>query len=413
LERPWLKIASFAFLSASACLVFQFLPFGIRPLDVLAYGAIIFALLRELPLRERFLTVVSVTVLLNIQELSASFLAAVASHGFTGSSKISHDPRELAPFMLAASALVALAAAAMQRFAKHPGRRILQFLRLRHNRLLFGLVLLQFIVIFAASMLFIFAADLDPSGAAYLTVTAMAVNLVLTLLILRLITTEKNRAILSTQDTYIEEIHHLFTTIRGQRHDFLNHVQVIRSFLRTGKLQELEKYVAELVGEIVEINDLLQVGDPALAALIKSKMVYAVDRKIDFRYSFEHMDRISRSIASVDYVKIAGNLIDNAIDEVMSRPREERWIEVTGWTDEDHFYLSVSNPAPPMSSEEMERMLVPGYTTKSDSGHTGIGLSIVRERVRFYKGELDVAREEGSILSFRIKLPLRMRAVAP
>lgn len=411
LDRPWFKMALFAALSAVSFSIFLLLPPEWRPLTFLGYGSVILALLRELPLRDRILTVVSLTVAFNLLELAAAFLAV--SSGGADSTGLLADPRKLTPYLLTASALIAAVAAVMQRYRRHPGRRVHQFLHLRHNRLLFSCVLLLCGNIVAASTLFYFGMGHFSIGAVFLFFAAMSANLILVFLILRLMTTEKNRAVLSAQDTYIEEIHHLFTTIRGQRHDFLNHVQVIRSFVRTGKIKELDKYVTELVGEIVEINDLLQVGEPALAALIKSKMVYAVDRKIDFRYSFERMDRIGRSIASVDYVKIAGNLIDNAIDEVLSRPREERWIEVSGWTDDDHFYLSVSNPASELSAEAKERMFAPGYTTKSDTGHTGIGLSIVRDRVRFYQGELDVSTREGCVLSFRIKLPLRMRAIVP
>jgi sensor histidine kinase regulating citrate/malate metabolism len=140
-------------------------------------------------------------------------------------------------------------------------------------------------------------------------------------------------------------------------------------------------------------------------------MVYAVDRKIDFRYSFEGMDRIGVGIASVDYVKIAGNLLDNALDEVLERPSEERWVEIAGWTDESNVYLTVSNPVTSVTEEQKSNMFRPGFTTKGDVGHTGLGLSIVKERVVHYRGDLDVQTEGDRVLSFRVRLPLRMQSI--
>lgn len=407
--RMWVKLAWFSALSALVFMTLLLLPEALRPLSLLGYGGLVLLLFRELPFRDRILAVATLTVLFNALEITIAFLTV--SLGIVEQEGLAADPRSVMKYLFVGNAIIAAAAVAMHRYGVSPGKRMHAFLRQRRNRLLSSLVLLFVGNMVAASMVFYYIMEENPFFAGYSLFAAAIISVAILLFIIRSVTAEKNQAILKTQETYVEEIHNLFTTIRGQRHDFLNHVQVIQAFVRKGKTKELDRYVSELVGEIVEINDLLQIGHPALAALIKSKMVYALDRKIDFRHTFEGMDRIGRGIASVDYVKIAGNLLDNALDEVLRRSPEDRWVEIAGWTDAEHFYLSVANPVTQMNDELRENMFRPGYTTKKDGDHAGIGLSIVRERVQFYQGELDVDAGEDCVLSFRVKLPLQVKTI--
>ena len=408
-DRHWLTIGKNAVGTAVMFATLLLLPEVFRPMSLIGYGVLLFVLFRAHPWMDRILLVGTLSVLYNLVEVSMAY--ATITLGLVEREGLTTDPRAIIPYIVLGNAFIAMAGALLRRFRWAPGKSIRLFFGQMHNRPLFGLVLLFIGNVMISAVLFYYVMQAHPFAASYMMFATSIVSILILLLTIRSITTLKNREILNTHETYAEEIGNLFTTIRGQRHDFLNHVQVIQAFVRKRKIDELERYVSELVGEIVEINDLIQIGHPALAALIKSKMVFAVDRKIDFRYSFEGMDRIGVGIASVDYVKIAGNLLDNALDEVLQRPQEERWVEIAGWTDESNVYLTVSNPVTIVTEEQRANMFRPGFTTKTDGGHTGLGLSIVKERVVHYRGELDVQTVGDSVLSFRVRLPLRLQSM--
>jgi len=411
IDSPWRKIPIFALWNVVNFMLFLLLPEALRPFSLVGYGICVFLLFREIAWRDRILLVFTLASLYTIVEITTAFVTI--SSGLVEREGLATDPRAIVPYLLLGNTVVAVVAGIMIFTRRSPGKAILLFLRQRQNRPLAGLVTVFAGNVIVTSTLFFYVMENHPFAASYTMVATSIVSVLILIFTVRSVTALKNKEILTTQETYVEEIDNLFTTIRGQRHDFLNHVQVIQAFVRKGKTEELERYVTELVGEIVEINDLIQIGHPALAALIKSKMVFALDRKIDLRYSFEGMDRIGRGIASVDYVKIAGNLLDNALDEVLHRPPEERWVEIQGWTDEENFYLSVSNPARSVTEEQKANMFRPGFTTKTKGAHSGLGLSIVKERVVHYQGEVEVEAEPDQVLSFRVKLPLRMRTIAP
>ncbi|MCI3920007.1 Spo0B domain-containing protein [Paenibacillus sp. TRM 82003] len=400
----------------AACLFtttnFMFIPVEYRLFTmIVGLTGCIFLTFSSLGVRERFRVTATLMVMIFAGETGAGYMATTFFNA--DAQAMMADPRLAIPYLLPINAMIGAAALIMDRRHIAPGRRIGQALRQRRNRQLSWLLLLYVLNLGVAASLYFNVAIGNRAVAGFTVTIASLLSIVILLLMIRSLSNVKDYAIRTTQETYIEQIDNLFTTIRGQRHDFLNHVQVIQAFVRRGKTEELEKYVNELVGEIVEINDLIQIGNPALAALIKSKIVYALERKVELRYDFEGMERIPQGIASVDYVKIAGNLIDNAIDEAVSHGPEERWVDVRGWTDEEHLHLSVSNPSRPLSEEQRMLLFRPGFTTKGMSNHTGIGLSIVKERVSFYHGDVRVAETGNDVLSFQVKLPLRLGVIAP
>ena len=379
-------------------------------ISVLSLGVTFAAVFRVIPLRHRMVCLASFIAI----PLGTEFLVSwmTISLGWITPEELISDPRKIIHYLIMANALIALLAFFMNRFRYAPGKKMVDAFAHVKSRHLMGMLILFFLQIVTATSLYYFVIGNYPIVALFTIVVASVLSAITTLMTIRSVTSAKDKDILTAQETFIEEIENLFTTIRGQRHDFLNHVQVILSLVKLGKKDDLERYVSELVGEIVEINDLIQIGHPALAALIKSKMVYAMDRKIDFRYSFEGMERMGQSITSVDYVKIAGNLLDNAIEEVMNRPVEDRWIDIQGRTDEINLYLKVTNPWKPLSEEMKSKIFLPGFSTKKNGPHSGLGLSIVNERVRFYDGNIQVYDDHaGQKLSFLVTIPLKRKMI--
>lgn len=53
------------------------------------------------------------------------------------------------------------------------------------------------------------------------------------------------------------------------------------------------KYMKELLEEINEVNDIIRIGHPAIAALIQAKFALAMRTKIDFHYEFTGLDGLA------------------------------------------------------------------------------------------------------------------------
>lgn len=69
-----------------------------------------------------------------------------------------------------------------------------------------------------------------------ISLVLFSVPLISIFLVKRLFSLSEQEIIAETQEAFIDNINKLFTTIRGQRHDFINHVQVIYSMLNTNQI---------------------------------------------------------------------------------------------------------------------------------------------------------------------------------
>lgn len=289
----------------------------------------------------------------------------------------------------------------------HPGKSLHLFISSKRQNTISYLILLLIVQF----LLLIFLLPIFPihENGLYFSLIFLAsvFSLMIILLVLRVISQSVDEGARISQQLHIVDVNQMFTTIRGQRHDFLNHAQVIHAMVSRGKYEQLQRYTDELIGEIKLINEVIQIGHPALAALIRSKIAIALARKVDLRYELFGLSDLLLGIKSIDLVKIIGNLIDNALDEASQLPADERWIELKGNMKDNKLLLTIRNPGRHIPDEDLQQIFQAGYTTKDLIHHSGIGLSIVKERIEYYNGEIMVTSSEGRGTEFRIEIPTK------
>jgi sensor histidine kinase regulating citrate/malate metabolism len=294
----------------------------------------------------------------------------------------------------------------LMRIGVHSSKSLHHFLTSKRQNTVSYLVLL----LIAQFLLLIFLLPIFPTheNGLYFSLIFLAsmFSVVIVILVIRVISQSLDEGARISQQLYIEDVNQMFTAIRGQRHDFLNHVQVIHAMVCRGKYDELERYSAELIGEVTEINEVLQIGHPAVAALVRSKMALALAGKVEFRYHLFGLSDMSLGIKSIDVVKIIGNLVDNAIDEASRIQTGERWVELNGLMENGMLLITVRNPGQLIPKEDLPRIFTAGFTTKDLHTHCGIGLSIVKERVEYYKGKINVASCDDKGTEFRVEIPI-------
>ncbi|MHB9093967.1 MAG: sensor histidine kinase, partial [Eubacteriales bacterium] len=131
-------------------------------------------------------------------------------------------------------------------------------------------------------------------------------------LLKRLFTLSQQEAITASQEAYIATVNDLFLAIKGQKHDFINHIQVITGLLQLGKNEEALKYGLQLGQESRETGEVLNIKDPTIAALIKSKISTCIVKQIRFKTNI-NAETANLAVKPYDLVRILGNLLDNAI----------------------------------------------------------------------------------------------------
>lgn len=174
------------------------------------------------------------------------------------------------------------------------------------------------------------------------------------------------------------ELEELNTVLRAQRHDQLNHLQVVYGMTQLGEYDEIKEYLRPVYTELQKTGKALKTSKPAVNALIMAKQQSAENQGIDFfvevKSSLEGL-----KIQDWELCRILSNLIDNAATALQEKP-DERNLKLDISEDRDAFIFEVSNNGPEIPKAAMEQIFRQGYSTKKEEGH-GMGLAIVKRTV--------------------------------
>ena len=77
---------------------------------------------------------------------------------------------------------------------------------------------------------------------------------------------------LDDMDHTIAAMESLNNTLRSQRHDFLNHLQVVYSLMEMEEYEEASAYIEKVYGAITSVSRTMKTANPAINALLQVKL---------------------------------------------------------------------------------------------------------------------------------------------
>lgn len=190
------------------------------------------------------------------------------------------------------------------------------------------------------------------------------------------------------KSTSLKEIQDLNHQLRGQRHDFLNHIQVLYSLMELNEYEEVGAYLNELYGDIEGLNQYIKTDHAAINALLLAKAQTASQQNTEYKVIIG--SKLSGlSMPQWEMCRCLGNLIDNAFAILLKRDTL-RQVVIQISEDIRGYRVQVRNNGEPIPSGLVDRIFRAGFTTKSQSEGHGMGLHIVETLVEKYKGTIQV-----------------------
>ena len=179
--------------------------------------------------------------------------------------------------------------------------------------------------------------------------------------------------------------------LRAQRHDFINHLQVVHSLIQLEEFNEAGDYIQKVYNDIRQVGEVLRTANPAVNALLAAKSVDAQKKGVVLKY---HITARLEKTGMEDWklCRVLSNLLDNAIHETAKCQGE---VHLNLREDINGLYFAVENDGNPIPEDIKARIFEPGFTTKGDQG-TGMGLFIVRETLGEHGGTIDLESDEES-----------------
>lgn len=220
---------------------------------------------------------------------------------------------------------------------------------------------------------------------------------------------KKERTISSVQFLYKQHIDSIYEMISEYRHDFNHHMHTISGLAKMGLTTELHAYISHLVKVQEEFNNIVDASIPELSGLIQSKKIQAREKEIEFEHHFEDMENLNIPVEKLtDIVKIIGNILDNAFHAVEESGKKKRAVSIYGRCKNDLLKFSISNNGEKIPDEIINLIFKMGYTTRPNTGGTGVGLASSKKAMERYKGDIEVVSTDDKT-TFTVFVPLHKK----
>ena len=183
--------------------------------------------------------------------------------------------------------------------------------------------------------------------------------------------------------------------MRAQRHDFMNHLQVVYSLIEMNEPAEAIAYMDKIYGDMQRVSRMMRTACPAVIALIQAKVVEARERGAELKLSIAAKwdDQL---MPAWEICRVLANLIDNALDAACAAEHPEGTrptVELVLGEDLRSWFFSVRNNGPAIDEKTRKKIFEPGFTTKATG--QGMGLYIVSQTVAEMGGRITLESHDG------------------
>lgn len=184
---------------------------------------------------------------------------------------------------------------------------------------------------------------------------------------------------------FYDELSEKAKQLSSLRHDFKNHLIIMRGRLEKKEYNELSNYLDSIVTYVDDASDVILTNNPTISSMLQAKK--SVCKKLDIRFDYELEFYKIYKITDIDLIIILGNIIDNAIDAVSKMYDNNKFINLTIKQVNTYLLIKCLNPYYEKPIEKNGQLL----TTKSDPSLHGIGLMNVMDSCKKYNGECKYA----------------------
>ncbi|MFS0824296.1 ATP-binding protein [Bacillus sp. 1P02SD] len=204
----------------------------------------------------------------------------------------------------------------------------------------------------------------------------------------------------------LTEIKNYSEDLRAQTHEFTNKLYVLSGLLQ---LEQYEQAIAMIQQETNQLNfqnDILfnQIKDPKLQAILLGKIGKASEKKVSLEIDENsYLAELPSHISITDCIIIIGNLIDNAIDEVMQDEGKVTFFVTDIGND---IVFEVSDNGKGIPSEKISNLFEKGVSSKAEKNR-GFGLWNVKTVVDKLNGSIEVANGKNGGAIFSVFLPMK------
>lgn len=190
-------------------------------------------------------------------------------------------------------------------------------------------------------------------------------------------------------ETHYKEVDNMYKKMRGWRHDYRNHIQMMKALASNGDLEGIKAYLDELDTDLNTVDTVIKTGNAMADAILNSKISLAQAK--DIKVNVDAHIPVKLKMSELDLCCIIGNLFDNAIEASLELTPDKRMIRVYMDMKGSQLYISFTNLTAGKKLKKIGRL----FSTTKGEGH-GLGLIRMDGIVDRLGGYLSRNSEDGA-----------------
>lgn len=198
-------------------------------------------------------------------------------------------------------------------------------------------------------------------------------------------------------ETHYAEVENMYRKMRGWRHDYKNHIQIMKGYAASGDLHSINAYLDELETDLSAIDTVIKTGNKMTDAILNSKISLARSKNVPV--TAEAQVSVALTTPELDLCIIIGNLFDNAIEASLALPESARMLRVYMEMKNTQLYMSFTN----LTSDKKKKKQNGRFLTSKGVRH-GFGLARIDNIVERHGGYISRNSEDGAFTT-EILLP--------
>ncbi|SCI78555.1 Sensor histidine kinase DcuS [uncultured Clostridium sp.] len=236
---------------------------------------------------------------------------------------------------------------------------------------------------------------------------ALSFIFILIALIITLINYDKRKVLNELEKNLMEkslkQMEDSVDALRVQRHDYMNHLQIILMQMSTGKIEDAKRYILGMADYDSDVDIDFITGNHFLDAILNTKKLRASRYDIDLTACIDSLlDDIELSDSEMSSILL--NIIDNAIDELKTYEKDYKYVHIDIYKCEYYHNISIKNNGSKII--DTKKIFELGYSSK-DEGR-GYGLYSIKKLLESYKCMIEVDSDDLET-EFYIQIPINKK----
>lgn len=231
----------------------------------------------------------------------------------------------------------------------------------------------------------------------------LSLILILIVLIFMVINYDKRKALNELEKSLMEknlkQMEDSVDALRIQRHDYMNHLQIILMQVTSGKIEDARRYILSMADYDSNVSVDFVTGNHCIDAILNTKKLRASKYNIDLTACIDSiLENIELTDSEISSILL--NIIDNAIDELKFSERDYKYVHVDIYEEESYYNICIKNNGSKI--KDTKKIFEMAYSSKGEN--RGYGLYSIKKLLEGYKCSIDV-ESDNMETEFNIKVP--------